>query len=70
VLFIELDTQVWGQYDTENRKVVRHDEFQAGDRDLLDVCAFQTAKHGGKVYALNSEDMPVQQLAALYRFNY
>lgn len=68
VLFVELNTQVWGKYDESQRTVKIHDQFQRGDRDLLDETAFQTLKHGGNVYALASDAMPSPKVAAIYRY--
>jgi hypothetical protein len=68
-LFISTEYQSWGQFDADNNRVEIHDEPQSGDIDLFDFAAQQTILKGGKVYALDLNDLPDQQpIAAIFRF--
>jgi hypothetical protein len=70
VLFVALGVQIWGNYDENEGSIQRHQEFQPGDQDLLDLAAIQTILNGGKVYTLKPEQMPDPNIAAIYRFYY
>lgn len=70
ILFVTLNLQVWGRYHENQMVVEQHTEFQPGDQDLLDLAATQTLRNGGKVYALQPEQMPQPVIAAIYRFSY
>ncbi len=68
-LFVALDEQQWGRFDRTSGTVSRHYEKKPGDEDLLDVTAISTFLTGGRVYALNEEEMPVDApVAAILRY--
>lgn len=68
-LFVALDIQLWGRFDPSKSYVERHAEYQAGDRELLDLAAINTRKNGGMVYALESEKVPEKApLVAIFRY--
>jgi hypothetical protein len=69
-LFVALGTQVWGTYDEEELSPEKHQNYRTGDQDLLDLAATQTLLNGGKVFALDSDQMPEDTVAAIYRFAY
>jgi hypothetical protein len=68
-LFVALGHQRWGKADVRSHRVEVHSEPVPGDRDLLDLAATETFRHGGQVYALEEERMPAKApAAALLRF--
>jgi hypothetical protein len=68
-LFVAWDLQRWGQFDPATGTVTQHDEFEQGDRDLLNLAAAQTLRHGGSVYALEADEVPSEtSIAALFRY--
>jgi hypothetical protein len=69
-LFVTLGVQVWGRYDKNQATVEQDRKFQPGDQDLLDLAATQTLLNGGKVYALEPNEMPARMISAIYRFSY
>lgn len=63
-LFVALDREVAGEFDTE-----QHAVQLGGSEDLTDLCAVQTLAQGGAVYALPAAEMPGRgELAAIYRY--
>jgi hypothetical protein len=69
VLFYTPDIHIWGKYDAESSDIERHDEFQAGDDDLIDIAAVTTILRGGKVYQMPLDEMPEQKkLAGILRY--
>jgi hypothetical protein len=69
-LFVPLGTQVWGTYEEDKASLEKHRRYQTGDQDLLDLAAAQTLLNGGKVYAIDADQMPEETVAAIYRFSY
>ncbi len=57
-LFVAQGAHRWGSCEAERRSVVQHDERRTGDRDLLDVAAVESIRHGGQVYVVPREDVP------------
>jgi hypothetical protein len=69
VLFVAVEVQVWGRFDSQKDKVYEHESPEPGDHDLLDLSAIQTLIKGGAVYAVSPEEVPDQGLvAALLRY--
>ncbi len=68
-LFVVLGLQQWGSFDPITAEVRFHQEAEPDDQDLLDLTAVQTFLHGGRVYAVEAEQMPVgAPLAAVFRY--
>ena len=68
-LFVAVDHEQWGAYDPETNEIRLHQEVEPGDQDLTDFAAVQVLLHGGSVYAVSAEQMPVEaSLAALFRY--
>jgi len=70
-LFVALGEQRWGAFiPAGTGSVILHDEYEQGDRDLLDDAAAATLKAGGHVYALPRDQIPTTEsaLAAIYRY--
>jgi hypothetical protein len=68
-LFVALDVEQWGTFEPGTHQLSLHDTPQPGDSDLADLAAVQTLIHGGAVYALKLEEMPVDASAvALFRY--
>ena len=69
VLFVAIGVQIWGGFDKESRSVVFHEQPEAGDLDLLDLCAVRTLLNRGMVYAGAPELVPGGgPLAAVFRY--
>lgn len=68
-LFVDQATHQWGIYATASRFIEVHEEFQAGDDDLLDIAAVQTLLHNGSVYAVERDAIPENKATvALLRY--
>jgi hypothetical protein len=68
-LFVALNQEVWGKPKVRTSDVEIHETRQPGDRDLLDFAATETFLHGGEVYAVGQQHMPVSSpAAAMLRF--
>ena len=69
-LFVSVDDHVWGQFEPDKMEIERNGSAGPDQVDLLDLCAAYTLKHGGEVYALPRDQMPVEgsPVAALIRF--
>jgi hypothetical protein len=52
ILFVSLADERWGRYDSRTGQIIRHDQRQPGDVDLLDLAAAQTLLHHGRVFGL------------------
>ncbi len=69
VLWVSLNSQVWGRFDPETGNIQRREEPEAGDEDLLDLAALRTLSNGGTVYAVDTAGVPGGgPLAALLRY--
>lgn len=68
-LFVPVGEHQWGQYDATSNAVDLHEEYEAGDDDLLDLAAVHTYLNGGTVHALQRQTMPTDAaLAATFRY--
>jgi hypothetical protein len=68
-LLVSVDDQKWGKFDPENTTVDLHTEPEPNDQDMLDFAAVHTLLNGGKVYTLESEEMPNGAIvAAIFRY--
>lgn len=67
-LFLKKGAHLMGQFDYDNNKITLTKDNVY--RDLLDLAAVQTHLNGGRVYWLDTEDMPVPtaDANAIYRF--
>lgn len=69
VLFVAIGVQRWGSFDPNTDAVQLHDKAEPGDEDLLDFAAIQTFLNGGRVYAVEPENVPDDRhLAAIFRY--
>ena len=70
VLFVALDEQCWGRFDPDRNEVILDDLAENDSEDLLNLAAVETLRHGGTVYALDSDQLPEPEssAAALLRF--
>lgn len=68
-LFIPLEGQRWGRFVREENRVVLEDEAGLENEDLFDLAARQTLLNSGRVFALQSGELPGNdELAAILRF--
>jgi hypothetical protein len=68
-LFVPLEIQVWGNFDPETGQVVFDDKQTLKNEDLLDDSAMHTLLNGGKVYAMQPEEIPDNgDVAAILRY--
>ncbi|KZL50615.1 MULTISPECIES: hypothetical protein [Cyanophyceae] len=68
-MFVPIDMQIWGKFDPDTMTVDVHSEPEPDDEDMLDLAAIQTVINGGKVYTVESEQMPNgKPVAAIFRY--
>lgn len=68
-LFAAEDDEVWARLDGEQRWGAIHDEYEAGDRDLLDVAAAMVWSRDGRVHLTPAHDVPGNEpIAAVLRY--
>jgi hypothetical protein len=66
-LFTARGVRVWGQYDPESRETRFAEEQDAqtnGSEDLLDLAGIQAYIRGGKIFAVEQQDVPEGMAAA------
>ena len=70
VLFLKKGARAWGRFDRDLRGIELHEGHGEGNQDLLDLAAVQAVMHGGKVYVVDGEMMPVDEgpIAAVFRY--
>ena len=68
-VFVPIGVQRWGTFDAARQGVEEHEERDPGDRDLLDAIAVETLAHGGEVFGVDEDDVPLGGVvAAALRF--
>jgi hypothetical protein len=71
-LFTARGVRIWGTYDPETREIQFQEEQEAqgnGSEDLIDRAAVQTFLHGGKVFAVEQQEVPQgYKAAAVFRY--
>jgi hypothetical protein len=68
-LFVSIDDQAWGTFDEQNWRTEIHDQYQHGDRDLLDLAAVRAFLSGSTIYPCRRHEMPTDSsIAATFRF--
>ncbi|NJL32808.1 MAG: hypothetical protein HC893_01815 [Chloroflexaceae bacterium] len=68
-LFVTVDRQQWGKFDTTTNNMEIHAEPEDDDVDLLDEAAAHTLLNSGTVYALPLEFLPDgSTIAAIFRY--
>ncbi len=71
-IFTARGVRIWGTYDAETREIHFQEEQNAqenGSEDLIDRAAIQTYLNGGKVFAVEQQEVP-QGYAAAAVFRY
>ncbi|MDQ4146837.1 MAG: hypothetical protein M3120_03965 [Pseudomonadota bacterium] len=63
-LLVARTQQKWGKLNAAERWVSVHDEPVAGDEELLDLAAAYTYQRGGRVFIVESEQVPDRSCAA------
>ncbi len=58
-LFLRKDTDRYGYYDKINSTLIINGVKRSGDASLHNTAAIETWRHGGQVYLLEAEKMPV-----------
>ena len=71
-LFTARGVRIWGSYDAASREVKPQGDQSAqrnGSQDLLDLAAVQTYLHGGRVFAVDQQEVPGgYAAAAIFRY--
>jgi hypothetical protein len=68
-LFVPIEVQQWGTFDSDAGSAVAHETRVPGDRDLFDLAAVATLTHGGKVFVVDEAELPGGgRVAATLRF--
>lgn len=69
VLFLDTETQIWGNFDLDTGTVSLHSEPVPESEDLLNLAAIQTVLNRGTVYARPARSAPATTpLAAILRY--
>jgi len=69
VLFVAVGQQCWGIAAPDAGRVKLLAQAAAGSEDLLNRAAVETLMHGGRVFALHAEQVPLEgTAAAIFRF--
>ncbi len=70
VLFVDKNANKWGTFDRKNVEVRLENNPRPGNQDLLDFAAVETILHGGKVFAVEPQDIPDENtpIAAIFRY--
>jgi hypothetical protein len=68
-LFVSIHDRQWGEFIAKERSITLADDKQSGDEDLLDLAATSTFLNGGKVFAVEREQIPDDNvIASVYRY--
>ena len=68
-LFVVKNAQYWGEFDLQSNKVIIHSEATPDSIDLVDFAAIKTYLQGGKVYILDTAEMPDNTaMSAIFRY--
>ena len=68
-LFIDKDIDKWGRYNHQENKIELIGDASNGAEDLMEYVSVLTLSRGGKVFALDGEDIPNEEsLAAVLRY--
>jgi hypothetical protein len=71
-LFTARGVRVWGKYDPESRQVELKEEQEVqtnGSEDLIDLAAVQTYLRGGRIFAVEQQEVPEGMAAvAIFRW--
>ncbi len=68
-LFVALDEQQWGTFDSQIGRITLQAKSEFGNEDLLNLAAIQTITRNGVVFAVEREHVPDKGLlAAVYRY--
>src|SRR5699024_3741297 len=67
-LFVADGMEKWGVYNHDTNKI-KVDKKDVGNEDLLEYASVLTLSRGGKVFAVNQNDVPGgEDLAAVFRY--
>jgi hypothetical protein len=68
-LVVAMGVHVWGEFDSEHRKIRLYKQKRPGAEDLLDLAAANTVIRGGTVYVVEPHQAPGDaSVAALLRY--
>src|SRR5215204_1598366 len=68
-LFVPLDAQHWGRFESQDNRVVLNEEPGIENEDLFDFAAVHTILNSGQVFAVKAEALPENSdLAAILRY--
>jgi hypothetical protein len=69
-LFIRKDDHLWGVYDAEKHSIKTDNEKKINNACLLNKAAIETIKNSGKVFLMESEEMPQEETLVNATFRY
>lgn len=69
-LFIQRNKNLWGVYDAEKHSIKIDNEKKIDNACLLNKAAIETIRHGGKVYIMESDEMPEKNTLTNATFRY
>lgn len=68
MLLVPRETRVWGRFEPESKSPDVHENPGPGDEDLLDLAVSECLRHGGDAYAVGSEQLSGEPVAAVFRY--
>lgn len=68
-LFVAGELECWGRVSASGREILRNENWQPGDEDLLDRAAVESYRQGGRVHVIASDKLSGREVA-LARLRY
>jgi hypothetical protein len=66
-LFVALDREAWGHWNSAANEVTVHPNAMNGDEDLFNLAAINASAHGAKVFVMPAREMPESNaIAGIY----
>lgn len=57
-LFAAVDKEQWGRFDADTEQIVKHEQEEPGDEDLVNHAVIDTLRHGRIVHAVKLQNVP------------
>ena len=68
-LFLDNEIDKWGKFDHKENKIEIHEKENVNNEDLMEYVSILTLSRGGKVFAMDSQEIPDEKsIAAVLRY--
>ncbi|HLR20792.1 MAG TPA: hypothetical protein VK087_02180 [Tissierellaceae bacterium] len=68
-LFLDNEIDKWGKFDHKKNKIEIHEKENVNNEDLMEYVSILTLSRGGKVFAMDSQEIPDEKsIAAVLRY--